>query len=240
VNFWSHFPSNCLLAEASLWSADLTRLRTEIERVDSLVDLYHIDVADAHFVPGLLLFPDLVAAVRPLTRRPFHVHLMVDNPLSLIDDFADAGADMITIHAENGSRVTASLDRIKHRGLAAGLALGLDVPLASLTPNIESISVVVLMGTPMGVKGMDLSPLAVERVARVRALVADKGAEETVRVECDGGIRPNTVPALRKAGAQLVVMGSLVFKSRDIASTFAWVRSLEESPTSLEGWSPPY
>jgi ribulose-phosphate 3-epimerase len=226
VNFWNRFPGNLLLAEASLWSADFTRLGAEIERVDAHVDLYHIDVADAHFIPGLLFFPELVAALRPLTRRPFHVHLMADNPLSLIDDFAEAGADIITVHAENGSRVPAALERITRRGLAAGLALGLDVPLASLIPSLESISVVVLMGTPMGMKGKDLSPLAAQRILDARALLVEHGAEKTVRVESDGGIRTSTVPALREAGAQLIVMGSLAFKTDDIAGTMAWVRSL--------------
>jgi ribulose-phosphate 3-epimerase len=226
MEFWSRFPSDHLLAEASLWSADFARLGAEIERVDPYVDLYHIDVCDAHFVPGLLLFPDMVAALRPLTKRPFHVHLMTEDPLSLIDDFADAGADMITVHCENGSRVPAALERTARRGLAAGLALGLEVPLESLAPNLPSISVVVLMGTPMGVKGKNLSPLATPRVRAIRALVKEHGMEKSVRVESDGGIRANTVPDLRAAGAQLIVMGSLAFKSDDIGSTMKWVKSL--------------
>ena len=226
MDFWSRFPGDHLLAEASLWSADFTRLGEEIERVDAYVDLYHIDVSDAHFVPGLLFFPDLVAALRPLTKRPFHVHLMTDNPLSLIDQFADAGADMITVHCENGSHVPAALERIALRGLAAGLALGLDVPLEAVTPSLESINIVVLMGTPMGVKGKDLSPLAGRRIRDARALLAEYGAEKTVRIESDGGIRATTVPALREAGTQLIVMGSLVFKSEDIARTSGWVKSL--------------
>ncbi len=234
MDFWSRFPENGLLAEASLWSADFTKLGTEIERVDAHVDLYHIDVSDAHFVPGLLFFPDLVAALRPLTKRPFHVHLMTDNPLSLIDDFADAGADVISIHAENGPRVPAALERIGARGLAAGLVLGLDAPVASIAASLGSISVVVLMGTPMGVKGKDLSPLAARRIREARALLAEHGADKTVRIESDGGIRTNTVPALREAGAQLIVMGSMAFKSADIAGTMSWLRSLKEASPKLQ------
>lgn len=166
MDFWNRFPGNDLLAEASLWSADFTRLGAEIERVDAHVDLYHVDVCDAHFVPGLVFFPDLVAALRPLTKKPFHVHLMTENPLSLVDDFADAGADMITVHCENGSRVPAALERTARRELAAGLALGLDVPLESLVPSLPSINIVVLMGTPMGVKGKNLSPLPLPGFAR--------------------------------------------------------------------------
>ncbi len=226
MDFWSRFPADTLLAEASLWSADITRLGAEIHRVDAHVDLYHVDVTDAHFVPGLLLFPDMVAALRPLTTKPFHVHLMTDNPLSLIDDFADAGADMITVHGENGSLVPAAVERIARRGLAAGLGLGLDVPVERIASSLPSISLVLLMGTPMGVKGKDLSPLAEQRVRATRALIREHGAEKTVRVESDGGIRTGTVPGLRAAGAQLIVMGSLVFKSEDIRRTMSWVRSL--------------
>ena len=97
MSFWQDSPRDRLLADVSLWSADLACLGQEIMRVDPYVDLYHLDVSDAHFTPKLLLFPDLVAAVRPFTRRKFHVHLMVDRPQSLIDDFAETGADMISI-----------------------------------------------------------------------------------------------------------------------------------------------
>ncbi len=224
MSFWSRFPSDRLLAEASLWSADLTKLGAEIERVDAYVDLFHIDVSDAHFVPSLLFFPEMVAALRPLTKRPFHIHIMADNPLSLIDDFADAGADMITVHCENGSRAPAAIERIAHRGLAAGLALGLDVQLESLASSLEYIDIIVLMGTPMGVKGKDLSPVVVQRIRKAHELLANH--EVDVRIEVDGGIRTHTVPIIRAAGAQVIVMGSLAFKSEDIARTIAWVKSL--------------
>ncbi len=226
MDWWSRFPKDRLLTEASLWSADFTMLGAEIARVDRYVDLYHIDVSDAHFVPGLLFFPALVAALRPLTKRPFHVHLMTEDPLPLIDEFADAGADMITIHCENGSRVPAALERIGRRSLAAGLGLGLDVPLDHLAPSLEAISLVLLMGTPMGVKGKGLSPLAAQRIRSARGLLAAHGVEERVRIEADGGIRSQTVPMLRAAGAQVIVMGSLLFKSDDIARTMEWARSL--------------
>jgi ribulose-phosphate 3-epimerase len=226
VNFWDRFPDDRLLTEASLWSADFTRLGEEIKRIDAYVDLFHIDVSDAHFVPSLLFFPDLVAALRPLTKKPFHIHLMTENPLTLVDDFADAGADIITVHCENATRVPAVLEKIASRGLPAGLALGLDVPVETLAPNLSAISVIVVMGTPMGVKGRDLSTLAPQRIRAARALLKEHGAEKTVRVESDGGIRVSTVRDLRAAGAQLIVMGSLAFKNNDLAGTMRWVRSL--------------
>ena len=101
-----------LYADVSVWSADLSCLGAEIQRVDAFVDGFHFDVCDAHFVPGLLFFPDLIAALRPLTGRPFHVHLMVENPLDLIDGFIQAGADRITVHCDIGSRAIAAIQKI--------------------------------------------------------------------------------------------------------------------------------
>jgi ribulose-phosphate 3-epimerase len=226
MGFWDAFPAGRLLADVSLWSADLTRLGQEIARVDAHVDLYHIDVSDAHFIPGLLLFPDLLSAVRPLTRRPFNVHLMVDDPLPHIEDFANAGADMVTVHCENGSLVPRALRRLEELGLARGLALGLDAPLDLVAPHLEAIDLVLLMGTPLGVKGKGLSGGACGRVEHLRSMLRQRHLEDRVRIEADGGIRAATVPNLRKAGADLVVAGSLAFKSDDMAATMAWLRSL--------------
>jgi len=91
MEFWQQFPNNRLLIEVSLWSADFTCFREDIRRIDPFADLYHIDVSDGHFVPGFLFFADLVAALRPLTAKNFHVHLMTTNPLAHIDDFIQAG-----------------------------------------------------------------------------------------------------------------------------------------------------
>ena len=242
MNFWKNMPGDRLLADASIWSANFTCLGDDIARVDDFVDLYHFDVSDAHFIPGLLFFPDLIAALRPLTRKPFHIHLMSDNPLSLIDDFVQAGADMITIHCENGPLAadpktadpkglgrplgSLCLQKIGEAGLSAGLALSLDSPPAKVLPYLEWIELVLLMGTPMGIKGQELSALACPRIQGMRLLLKENGFEGKVKIEADGGIRKHTVPALRQSGADVVVMGSLCFKSDDPQQTFAWLHSL--------------
>jgi ribulose-phosphate 3-epimerase len=225
-NFWLKLPASRLLVEASLWSADLTRLEDEIKRVDAFTDMYHLDVSDGHFVPGLLLFADLVAALRPLTSRPFHVHLMTDNPLNHIADFAAAGADLISVHAENGPLAPAALDAIRRSGLAAGLTLGLDVAVETILPCLDLVSLVMVMGTPMGVKGVKPSQLVFERIRRIKMLISQAGLDGQVRVFADGGIRENTVPLLRAAGADGVIAGSLVFKSASLEKTFEWLRGL--------------
>ena len=226
MGFWENNPPERLLGEASLWSADFSRLGDEIRRVDDYVDFYHIDVCDAHFVPQLLFFPDLVASLRPLTRKPFHVHLMVENPLILIDDFARAGANLISIHSENGPLVPASIQRIHDLRLGVGLAIGLDIPLENVLPYLDQLDLVLLMGTPMGVKGQSLSHLACPRIARMRGLLEQNGLTKNIRIGADGGIRLQTVPDLCASGADNVVMGSLLFKNDDPQHIMSWIHSL--------------
>jgi ribulose-phosphate 3-epimerase len=224
---WQRLPHDRLIVEVSLWSADLTRLANEIKRVDAFADMYHIDVSDGHFVPGFLFFADLVAALRPLTTRPFHVHLMTTNPLAHIADFASAGTDLISIHAENGTIVPAALDAIRHLGIAAGLVLGLDVQPETIVPYLELVNLVLMMGTPMGVKGVKPSSHIVDRVRKVKSLISQEGLNEQVKVFADGGIRENTVPKLRSAGADGVIAGSIVFKSANLSETFNWLHGLK-------------
>jgi len=234
-NFWEHYPTDRLMAETSLWSADFTRFGEEIQRMDPYTDLYHIDVADDHFVPGLLFFPGLVAALRPLTRKAFHVHLMADHPAGLIDEFASAGANLITVQAELGPLAPSALQKIHALGLGAGLVLGLDVPVEFVLPYLEMLDVIVLMGTAMGIKGAEPSRLSYTRVHAMQSLLKKEGFSQQVKVEADGGIREHTVPGLRAAGVDLIVMGSLAFKSQDLNETFSWVHGLPKVENSKSG-----
>lgn len=226
MNAWKHLSGDRLLVDVSLWSADLAHLGESVARLDSYADSFHVDVADAHFVPRLLLFPDLVAALRPLTGKPFHVHLMVDDPTRLIDDFAAAGSDLITIHYEIGAAVPAALERIRGHELAAGLALQLNTPPEAVAPYVDQIDLVVMMGTDLGIKGVGLSEQAVPRLRRMRRLLIEHGATDRIRVEADGGLRTHTVPRLRAAGADAISPGSLIFQSDNLADTFEWLWSL--------------
>jgi len=226
TNFWTPFPQNRVLAEISLWSAQLASLKDDIARIDPYTDIYHIDVSDAHFVPGLLFFPDLVAALRPLTDKPFHVHLMTDHPAALMDDFAQAGANLITIHAENGALVPDALAKIRALGLSAGLALQLETPPEVAAPYFDQLDLIVMMGTKLGIKGVGLDSQACPRITAMQTLLKTHGLTEKIKVGADGGIRNNTVPDLRAAGADTVVMGSLAFGSTDLDETFNWLHSL--------------
>ena len=231
-NLTDTLPANRLLAEFSLWSADLVRIADDVARVDSFVDIYHADVADGHFSPALLLFPDLIAQVRPLTTKSIHVHLMVADGglMDQIDQFAEAGADIISIHAENRN-AEAGLAAIDAHGLAAGLVLQLHTPVAAAIPYLDDLAMLTLLGTKMGIKGVGLDPQAESRMKEARAMIdqrsAETGAERgRVLLAADGGIRDHTVPGLRQAGADTIVMGSLAFGADDLAQRIAWVHGL--------------
>jgi ribulose-phosphate 3-epimerase len=228
MSFWSRHPQDRLLADYSLWSGKLENLSQSIRETEEYADLYHFDVADAHFVPGLLFFPDLVAALRPLTDTPFHVHLMTDAPEQTAPPFMEAGADLITLHVENSSAGHA-IQMIREGGCAVGVALQLETPLSELEPFLDTVDLVLMMGTRLGIKGAGLAEEALPRIRSVRQLLEDRGRSEAVKLSADGGIRSHTVPSIREAGADMITPGSLVFKSSDLAETTRWLHALPGS-----------
>jgi len=222
---WSDLPRRRLLTDVSLWSADLANIERDIAAVDGVTDSFHFDVADAHFAPTLLFFPDLVRALRPLTAVPFHVHLMVAAPGTLLESFLAAGADLVTVHVEVAeTEVRAALERTRTAGCCCGIALKLETPVEAAVPFLDAIDAVLLLGTVMGIKGQELAPVACDRIRRVKRLIAGAGRAD-VRVIADGGIRAHTVPLLRAAGADVVVPGSLVFSSESPGDVLRWLRS---------------
>ena len=218
-------PQNRLLAEYSMWSANLIRLADDLERITPFADILHIDVADGHFAPALLFFPDLVAGLRARTALPIHVHLMVDDAvlISQIDQFAEAGADLISLHVENAN-AGAGLERIAALGLKAGMVLRVETPVARAAQWVGRLDMLTLLGTAIGVKGQGLDPSAGARLGEAAALIA--GAGRRVILAADGGIRDSTVPLLRAAGAETVVMGSLAFGAPDLGARMAWLHGL--------------
>jgi ribulose-phosphate 3-epimerase len=227
ANWLDALPANRLMAEMSLWSADLGGIDADMRRVETGTDIFHVDVADGHFVPSLLFFPDLVARLRRVSAKPFHIHLMVADAALLpqVTQFAEAGADLITVHAENAN-ADAALAAIKALGLRAGLALQLHTPVAAAAPFLDRIDALTLLGTRLGVKGQDLAAEAPARLREARALISARKTKQRILLAADGGIREQTVPLLRAAGAETVVMGSLAFGARDFAARIAWARGL--------------
>jgi ribulose-phosphate 3-epimerase len=223
----SQLPTDRLVAEFSMWSADLIRLADDLRRIEPHADVLHIDVADGHFAPALLFFPDLVAKIRAASATPIHVHLMVEDAILLaqIEQFAEAGADLISIHLENEAVSGPALDLIERLGVAAGMVLKVETPVDGIAPYLDRLDVVTLLGTRIGVKGQGLDPTAEARLRLVSGML--QGRARRIVLAADGGIRDNTVPLLRKAGAETVVLGSLAFGASDLGARMAWLRGLE-------------
>ena len=218
------FPKNRLMAEISLWSADLGRLEEDTKRIEPLTDIFHVDVADGHFSPAMLFFPDLLARLRKVTQKPIHVHLMVADRILMnqVSQFAEAGSDLISVHAENANALEA-LASIKAAGLKSGVVLQLHTAVKDAAKFVAYIDMFTLLGTRMGIKGVGLDDDAPARLTEARALLANAG--HRIIVAADGGIRDTTVPKLRGAGAETIVMGSLAFGAPDLAARMAWVHA---------------
>ncbi|HEX2525154.1 MAG TPA: ribulose-phosphate 3-epimerase [Geminicoccus sp.] len=225
---YAGLPRNRLLAEFSLWSADLANLEADVKRAEGHADLHHLDVADGHFAPALLFFPDLVARLRKLTDTPFHVHLMTTDDVlaSQADQFAEAGADLVSVHAENGRTGLDVLERMKAVGVRTGVVAKVETELTALAPFLPVVDMVTLLGTRIGVKGQDLDPDACARLEQAASMLRDVGRRDQVLLAADGGIREHTVPKLRAAGADTVVMGSLAFGALDLGQRMRWSRGL--------------
>lgn len=225
-------PRHRLLGEFSLWSADLANMERDIKRIEPYVDLHHIDVADARFTPGFLFFPDFVARIAKLTAKPIHVHLMVE--AEIIEEqtrqFIEAGADLISVHAENGEAGLRAVALAKELGAEAGVVLRLETPVAEAEPFLAEAAFFTLLGTSIGVKGQSLSDKACDRLREARALMKRAGRERNIVLAADGGIREQTVPLLRAAGAETVVLGSLAFGDKDLPGRIAWLHALETEP----------
>ena len=218
-------PRTRLLAEYSMWSADLIRLADDLIRITPHADILHVDVADGHFAPAFLFFPDLVARLRAETALPIHVHLMVADAvlLSQIDQFAEAGADLISLHVENANAAE-GLSRIAAHGVKAGMVLRVETPVAQAAPWLGRLDMLTLLGTAIGVKGQGLDPKATARLQEAGRLITASGRR--IVLAADGGIRDTTVPLLRQAGAETVVMGSLAFGAPDLADRMRWLHGL--------------
>ncbi|MBV8833127.1 MAG: ribulose-phosphate 3-epimerase [Acidobacteriaceae bacterium] len=215
-------PPRPLLLDVSLWSANLVNIAADVQSVLPFADSFHLDVADGHFAPTLLFFPDLVAAIRRITTKALHVHLMVSDPVALVDSFIEAGADLISVHVE-AETASSALKRIAHARRKAGVALLLGSPVDLLRDHLSNIDTVIALGTHVGIKGVDLAPQACGRLRAIRNLI---DPNPQIRLYADGGIREHTVPQLRKAGADAIVPGSLIFNSPDRARTYEWLKTL--------------
>jgi ribulose-phosphate 3-epimerase len=207
----------------SILSADFTKLAKEIRAVeDAKADYIHVDVMDGHFVPNITVGPFIVEAARKATRLPLDVHLMIENPDKFIPDFAKAGSDIITVHAEASRHLHRTIQIIKEHGIRAGVSLNPTTPLYYLDHILGDVDLVLLMTVNPGFSGQQFIKSCLPKIERMRKML-DEGNYKA-ELEVDGGIKVSNIGAAAKAGADVFVAGSAVFGSDNYKKTIAAMR----------------
>ena len=207
----------------SILSADFARLGEEIRAVESAgADYIHVDVMDGHFVPNITIGPPVVAALRKVTTLPFDVHLMIENADRYIPAFAEAGADLIVVHAEASIHLHRTVQLIKSLGKKAGVSLNPATSLHSLDHIIEELDLVLIMTVNPGFGGQTFIESCIPKIHSLRALLDRRGLE--TELEVDGGVTVDNIARISHAGADVFVAGNAVFRSGDYAATLAEMR----------------
>jgi ribulose-phosphate 3-epimerase len=213
-------PGQALVAP-SILSADFSRLGTELERLEAAgADWVHVDVMDGMYVPNLTIGPPVIEALRRHSGLPFDVHLMIEQPERYLEDFRDAGADVITVHVETCPHLHRTLSEIRRLGCKAGASLNPSTPVAHLENVLDQLDLILVMSVNPGFGGQSFIPRSLDKLAQCREMIADR----PIFLEVDGGISPKNADAVRAAGANVLVAGSAVFGSQDIPGT---IRSLK-------------
>jgi ribulose-phosphate 3-epimerase len=200
---------------ASILSADFAHLAEQVKLVEPHVELIHIDVMDAHFVPPLSVGPVVVESLRPHTGLPLHCHLQVDRPEALFDEFARAGADILTAHLEALDDAGQAIHRAEALGMRAGLGVNPRTPIQAVFPHLDGLDRVLVMSVDPGWAGQDFIEEALPRIEGVREEIDRRGLD--VEVEVDGGINEETGRRCVAAGATVLAASSSIFKTGDPA-----------------------
>ncbi|MBE9531623.1 MAG: ribulose-phosphate 3-epimerase [Proteobacteria bacterium] len=207
----------------SILSADFGRLAEEVRAVEEAgADYIHIDVMDGHFVPNITIGPFVVAAVKKVTNLPLDVHLMIENPERYVPEFAKAGSDIITVHAETTHHLHALISQIKALGKKAGVSLNPATPVHSLGQIIGDLDLVLVMSVNPGFSGQSFIPSSLNKIKKVRSIIEKRGSK--AELEVDGGVKIDNIAEVASAGADVVVAGSAIYGSDDYKATITAMR----------------
>ncbi len=205
----------------SILSADFARLGEEVRAIDAAgCDYVHVDVMDGHFVPNLTIGPGVIKAIRPHTQKPLDVHLMIDPAQPFLKEYAEAGADIITVHAEADKHLDRSVQAIRNLGKKAGVSLNPATPESVLEYVLDGIDLILVMSVNPGFGGQSFLTSQLPKIARIREMIGDR----VIDLEVDGGVNSGTIKSVVDAGADVLVAGSAVFKGSDYRTTIQALR----------------
>ncbi len=209
----------------SILSADFARLKDEIEAIEQGgADVLHVDVMDGHFVPNLTIGPPVLRSIRKYTDLPLDVHLMITNPDNFIEQFADSGANYLTVHIEVCRHLHRTLSEIKKFGMKAGVSLNPATPLHALDAILEEVDMVLIMSVNPGFGGQSFIPSSLPKIRDLAQILKDKSLSH-VEIEVDGGVSLANIRELAEAGVTIAVAGSAVFNAPDSAGMIQQMKS---------------
>ena len=209
----------------SILSADFARLLEDVKKVEKAgCEYLHIDVMDGHFVPNITLGPGIVKSLRKDVNMVFDAHLMIENPDNYINEFADAGCDIIVVHQEACTHLHRTIQNINSHGIKAGVALNPATPIETIKYVLQDVDMVLLMSVNPGFGGQSYIPVVTEKIKELKALIDEMNLD--IDIEVDGGVKPSNIAEVVNAGANVIVAGSAIFNAGNIDEA---VKSLREN-----------
>lgn len=209
----------------SILSADFLKLGEEIQAAEAAgADMLHIDIMDGHFVPNITIGPSIVESIRKITSLPLDVHLMIEEPDKYLRDFIKAGADYLTVHYEASVHLHRTVQRIKESGLKAGVSLNPATPVWNLEHILPYTDIALLMSVNPGFGGQEFIPEVIEKIKILKKLLREKGL--STLIEVDGGVKLENAPEIISAGADILVMGSAFFNSKNYGTVIKQFREI--------------